>query len=135
MKMSDNQERHLRPMASPYSPIEHFVSMFAGRMGYLDVLCEDMWGIMKDIEEKENNLDKKFEEVISTILQSPNCTSPRCEELIRIVASLHSSFLELKREKVRFENLKGETDRFTENMTQEGGESTPSSSIKEGLNI
>ena len=87
---------------------------------------------MKDIEEKENNLNKKFEEVISTILQSPNCTSPRCEELIRIVASLHSSFLELKREKVRFENLKGETDRFIDNMTQEREESTPSSSTTEG---
>ena len=132
MKMSDNRERHLRPMASPYSPIEHFVSMFAGRMGYLDVLCEDMWGIMKDIEEKENKLDEKFEEVITTILQSPNCSSPRCKELTRIVASLHSSFLELKREKVRFENLKGETDRFIDNMTQEREESTPSSSATEG---
>jgi hypothetical protein len=86
--MSNNRESAPRPVISPYSPIEHFVSMFAGRMGYLDVICEDMWGIMKAIEDKENKLDEKLDEIISATMQSSECENPTCKEIIRLLASL-----------------------------------------------
>ena len=48
-------------MAYPYSPIEHFVSMFSGRMGYLDAMCQEMHEIMIEIETKEREVDDQFE--------------------------------------------------------------------------
>ena len=83
---------------------------------------------MKAIEDKENKLDEKFDEIISATMQSPECENPTCKEIIRLLASLYNVLLELKREKGRFEDLKGETDRFIDSMTQEDQDAAPSSS-------
>ena len=103
---------------------------FFGNMGYLDTLCGEMKGILKDITKKENELEGKFLEVTSFIDKPTRCTAPQCKDLLLLVRSLEEAFMELSREKSRFSEISERIDMCIKNMYKEESQSKTTTNSK-----
>ena len=95
----------LQQVAYPYSPIEHFVSMFSGRMGYLDTMCQEMHEIMMEIEAKEQKVDDQFETLKQLVEPTLHCSNAQCKMAGCLLLFLNNAFVELKIEKKSLHRL------------------------------